>query len=279
MKLSIGMIGVVALLWSGCGAGLHNGTPRQRQVRINSGEIWIVSKGEARPIYQLDDRFYLLGEKGAPYAICLHNRLERRLEAVVAVDGRDVISGRVADYQTDRGYVLLPDEEICIEGFRRSLDQVAAFEFSEVAQSYAALRGDARNVGVIGVALFEEVDAPPTTVSIAAPGGDVAREAPAKAPTAYESEDAAGAVAQPLEQQRSGLGTRYGDHVDSAAEIVPFVRRDAQRPQEVVALYYDDRQGLEQRGIVIDDRSADPSPDPFPGVEANAGQEFAPPPQ
>jgi hypothetical protein len=36
------------------------------------------------------------------------------------------------------------------------MDEVAAFRFGSVGGSYAAQKGDDRNVGVIGVAFFEE---------------------------------------------------------------------------------------------------------------------------
>jgi hypothetical protein len=45
---------------------------------------------------------------------------------------------------------------LVIDGFRQSWDEVAAFRFGRVADSYAARTSGDRNVGVIGVALFEE---------------------------------------------------------------------------------------------------------------------------
>ncbi len=36
------------------------------------------------------------------------------------------------------------------------MDEVAAFRFGSVKNSYAGKKGDDRNVGVIGVAVFEE---------------------------------------------------------------------------------------------------------------------------
>lgn len=42
------------------------------------------------------------------------------------------------------------------DGWRTSLDEVAAFRITSPAESYAAGKGDASNVGVIGVAIFEE---------------------------------------------------------------------------------------------------------------------------
>ncbi len=52
--------------------------------------------------------------------------------------------------------MLAPWATLEIDGYRRSQDAVASFRFAGVGRSYAAERGDARNVGVIGVAFFAE---------------------------------------------------------------------------------------------------------------------------
>jgi hypothetical protein len=100
-------------------------------------------------------RNVIIGEQGRRYAITLQNRTGGRLEAVVTVDGLDVIDGEAGAY-TKRGYLLAPYGTLTIDGYRRSMDEVAAFRFGSVGASYAARKGDDRNVGVIGIALFEE---------------------------------------------------------------------------------------------------------------------------
>jgi len=67
----------------------------------------------------------------------------------------DVVDGLPAS-TGKRGYLLEPYSTLQIEGFRRSREQVAAFRFAKVKDSYAARTGSDRNVGVIGVALFRE---------------------------------------------------------------------------------------------------------------------------
>ena len=74
----------------------------------------------------------------------------------MSVDGLDVLDGQAASF-AKRGYLIDPHGEVEIDGFRQSLDTVAAFRFGSVRSSYAAQKhGDTRNVGVIGVALFHE---------------------------------------------------------------------------------------------------------------------------
>ncbi len=70
-----------------------------------------------------------------------------------------MIDGRRASL-TKRGYVLAPYGRVLIRGFRTSRLAVAAFRFGSVANSYAARTGDARNVGVVGVAVFSELPRP-----------------------------------------------------------------------------------------------------------------------
>jgi hypothetical protein len=100
-------------------------------------------------------RKYVLGEHGARYTIRVANPSSRRVEVVVSVDGLDVIDGKAAGFGK-RGYVVNPYSEVRIDGWRTSMHSVAAFRFGRVADSYAARTGSARNVGVVGVAVFAE---------------------------------------------------------------------------------------------------------------------------
>jgi hypothetical protein len=81
------------------------------------------------------------------------------VEAVATVDGLDVIDGRSGSF-AKRGYLIQPWGSVEIDGFRQSFDEVAAFRFGAVSESYAAKKGDDRNVGVVGVAFFAEEGAP-----------------------------------------------------------------------------------------------------------------------
>jgi hypothetical protein len=102
-------------------------------------------------------RNFAVGEAGHRYAIVLRNNTNFRLEVVVSVDGLDVLDGKAASF-AKRGYIMDPRAEVEVDGFRQSMDAVAAFRFGSVRGSYAGQKtGDTRNVGVIGVALFNEL--------------------------------------------------------------------------------------------------------------------------
>jgi hypothetical protein len=103
---------------------------------------------------------YAAGQNGERYNLRVQNNTGERVEAVVTVDGRDVVSGELGNYKRQRGYVIEAYGSVVIEGFRQSLDQVAAFRFTDIGNSYSARRGSGQHVGVIGVAVFKEHQPP-----------------------------------------------------------------------------------------------------------------------
>ncbi len=132
--------------------------------------------GETLPTYALKDRFYVQGNAGDRYIIRVTNPTPNRVEAVVSIDGLDVIDGDEGDLRK-RGYIVPAYGDVRIEGFRTSLDDVATFRFSSVDGSYAGKKGKARNVGVIAVAIFEEqqqqiVEPAPVIIGQGAPAKD-----------------------------------------------------------------------------------------------------------
>lgn len=119
--------------------------------------------GRFLPGLIVGDRWFVVGEEGRRYSIVLKNRSDFRLEAVLSVDGLDVLDGRPASVRK-RGYVVGPHHTLVVEGFRQSNNAVAAFRFSPVRESYAQEKyRNTRNVGVIGLALFNELGTYPWT--------------------------------------------------------------------------------------------------------------------
>lgn len=103
-----------------------------------------------------DDRHHVVGNDGDRYSIVVRNHSDMRFEIVLSVDGLDVLDGKSASFKK-RGYLVGPFGELEVEGFRQSVDSVAAFRFGTIEDSYAEKKhGDSRNVGVIGLAAFHE---------------------------------------------------------------------------------------------------------------------------
>lgn len=114
------------------------------------------ASGNYLPSYQSGDDRIFIGKPGRRYSVVAENLTSSRLELVMSVDGLDVLDGEPASF-SKRGYVIDGGEKLRVAGFRESESSVAAFRFSSVHESYAQQRhGNARNVGVIGVAVFHE---------------------------------------------------------------------------------------------------------------------------
>jgi hypothetical protein len=131
---------------------------------VAGGLVSLGLRDEGRRLFSgfaTDGRNYAVGESGHRYTIVLRNNTSFRLEVVVSVDGLDVLDGKAAAF-AKRGYIMDPRGELEIDGFRQSMDAVAAFRFGSVRGSYAGQKtGDTRNVGVIGLAVFNEVGTNP----------------------------------------------------------------------------------------------------------------------
>src|SRR5690606_9019415 len=80
---------------------------------------------------------WIAGTPGNRYAVRLRNLTGERVLAVLSVDGVNAVSGETASPQ-QTGYVLGPWQTTEVTGWRKSLSDIAAFEFTELADSYAA---------------------------------------------------------------------------------------------------------------------------------------------
>jgi len=119
-------------------------------------------RGSVLPGFASGGRNYAVGEPGQRYIVVITNNTRYRFECVATVDGLDVIDGQPGNF-SKRGYLIQPYGTLEIDGWRRSADQVAAFRFSSVRGSYSGKSGQGTaNVGVIGVALFNERGTNPT---------------------------------------------------------------------------------------------------------------------
>ncbi|MBK1832982.1 hypothetical protein [Roseibacillus ishigakijimensis] len=159
-------------------AGRHKNRTSAFQQAANGAVEWGVKSGWGTPLhYMAGAKRFVVGKEGKNYSLVVRNASESRLEVVLSVDGLDVMDGRPASFKK-RGYILGPGEKIEVKGFRTSYDAVAAFKFSTVAASYANLRhGQARDVGVIGLAVFTEKG---SRFAGWLPGGEVGRRQEAR---------------------------------------------------------------------------------------------------
>jgi hypothetical protein len=159
MTWLFGIGSLVAAATSCAAAPLPAGAPLHD--RAAGYDVEVLVDGVPAPSYAHDGETYVLGQLGSRYTLRVNNHSPRRIEAVVSVDGRDVVDGKAAEFRNKRGYLVPAYGQIDIDGWRISNVEAAAFRFSTVPDSYAARTGSAREVGVIGVAVFPERYVPP----------------------------------------------------------------------------------------------------------------------
>jgi hypothetical protein len=187
----------------------------------------IRENGEQLPTYGQRDRFYVQGNVGERYTIRVTNPTPNRVEAVVTVDGLDVIDGENGDLRK-RGYVVPAYGDVRIEGFRTSQADVATFRFSSVGESYAGKKGKARNVGVVAVAIFEET-APEPDNQIIVGGGSYGGYQP---PYDYEDDLSDARRPSPTKDSSRGENVSSRDRAPAAPPPQPSGRLSKRAPAD-----------------------------------------------
>ncbi|HEX7951776.1 MAG TPA: hypothetical protein VF523_01745 [Burkholderiales bacterium] len=204
--------------------------------------------GRVLPVYQSAGHWFVAGRPGNEYAVSVRNRAGADLLAVVSVDGINVVSGETAA-AAQGGYVIERGRSIWIPGWRKSMEEVAAFYFTDLGESYAARTGRPDNVGVIGVALFRRK-----------PDPAVELEQPTSRADAGAANDRAQRSAAPAAPEKK-IGTGHGRRQSAPARYVEF-ERESDRPAEIIAIQYDTYANLVARGVIREQRRL---PVPFPG--------------
>jgi hypothetical protein len=245
----------------------------------------VTDNGRTLPTYPVKTKHalkkvYAEAVKGDHYRIEVRNRLNRRVGLVIAVDGRNIISGEKSWLKSsERMYILEPYGSGEFSGWRTGQDRINRFYFTDVPDSYAAAFGDESAMGVITVAAYAEVrrpEPPPVSLSRPAPtwqrgydrGGaaDMGRaEAPAAAAPRMEKRSAV------AEKALEGAGTGYGHEEYSPVETVAFEAEN--RAVETIHVKYEWRATLCRLGVVRCDIPPRRSPNRF---WDNGG--YAPPP-
>jgi hypothetical protein len=220
--------------------------------------------GEWLPEYRHRGQQWIPGTPGHRYSVRLTNTTSERVLVVLSVDGVNAISGQTAaPHQT--GYVLGPWQSTEINGWRKSMRDIAQFYFTDLPDSYAARTGRPGNVGVIGIAVFRERDYPrpyydPAPIAREEDryrGAADAAGAPSAERNAAPSAPPAGAsraegIASDREYSRAPqrkIGTGHGER-----EWAPVSRTDFERatrsPTQVTQLRYEDIDSLMAMGAM-----------------------------
>jgi hypothetical protein len=263
-------------------------------------DLSVVDRDTGRPlrIWRHDGRLFVAGRPGARYSLRVANNTNGRVLVVMSVDGVNILTGETANYD-QRGYIFDAHESYAVNGWRKSDTEVAAFTFAALPESYAARTGRPADVGVIGMAVFDErasveeptdeadqtappygADttrrsiAPPTAVP--SPQGFSARMAAPPPPPAPSAEAPAQSSAiVTAERRQDKLGTAHGAREWSVATEAPF-ERATDYPQFVSQIEYDSYDNLVASGVIQPAWNGQHRPRPFPSHPAGEG--FVPDP-
>jgi hypothetical protein len=234
----------------------------------------VTDDGRTLPTYPVKTRHsmkkvYAEAVKGDHYRIEVRNRLNRRVGLVIAVDGRNIVSGDKSWMRnSERMYILGPYESGEFSGWRSTSDRINRFYFTDVPDSYAAAFGDESAMGVISVAAYPEVQRyqppPPRYQSQAAPSwqrdsahkdaGSTARSESVGSPAAPSAAPApAGEIARNRADKSESkalesAGTGYGHEEYSPVQVVAF--EPESRATETVHFKYEWRTTLCRLGVV-----------------------------
>lgn len=204
-------------------------------------------------------RAYIQATRNQRYQVRVSNNSDQRVGLVIAVDGRNIISGEKSYLRnSERMYILNPRTSGEYEGWRSSQNQVNRFYFTDAADSYAAAWGDESAMGVIAVAVYAEQPRPPVAPMTDLMKSDSAAAAPeAKGRAKMESE----------------AGTGYGERQYSPTTLVNFEPQPT--TMEKVFLKYEWRENLCKKRILEACQETQPPKNRF-WPDGNSG--YAPPP-
>lgn len=176
---------------------------------------------------------YVQARRGQEYGIRITNHSGERLAFVVAVDGRNIISGKRSKLKSnERKYVLGPYESATYRGWRTGRNRVNEFFFTDEDNSYSAAFDDYSAMGVIAVAAFRDADR---------------REYEEVYKYESRKRSAAPGASSRSDRDSSAPGTGYGDEHYSRSRRVRF---DAERRAAATYLFkYEWRETLCDMGV------------------------------
>lgn len=182
---------------------------------------------------------YLEARREENYSIVIRNNTAERVGVVVAVDGRNIITGRKSFLKNNEMmYIVYPYGSTKLEGWRTNQDAVHRFYFTDVSDSYAVRTfGDTSAMGVIAVAVFREKEQPRILYE-----KELKKE---KAPAPSSGAPSSGAS---REYKSDSAGTGFGDETYSPVVKVEFEPENI--PSKKILVKYEWRDVLCKKRIL-----------------------------
>jgi len=184
-------------------------------------------------------KHYLEARRDENYGICIRNMTPERIGVVIAVDGRNIISGKRSDLTNNEAmYIINSYGYGRYDGWRTAGDTVHKFYFTVVADSYAARTfSDTTAMGVIAVAVYREKKRPKPLYE---------KKRSQDAPRAPAAEGSPRGKAEAFGDERAGTG--FGDERYSPTIRVAF--EPEKRPVQKTLFKYEWHEVLCRKGIL-----------------------------
>lgn len=221
--------------------------------QFNKYELILKVRGNPVKEYFHDGLVFVEGRPGSEYTLEIRNNTHERIAAIVSVDGLSVIDGNPAGTES-KSFILNGYGRQEVHGWVKSLSAVNKFEFASPDRSYSNRTNQGtKNLGVIGLMVFTEKPYVPINFN----PQPVFRSW--KKSAEVNNLEVFGSVSNMSARSAPSIGTGHGDEKKVSMSEVKFQRRDPSNPDGILAMYYDDRKGLERRGIIVDTGSAFPN--------------------
>jgi hypothetical protein len=257
----------------------------------SSYEVEILINGKPAKEYFHDGKVYIEGREGTYFSIKLRNNSYSRKLFVPTIDGLSVMNGEEGSYKSS-GYIVNGYDSITIDGWRTSDKDVAEFYFSSPQGSYRQKMDKGNNLGLIGVAVFDEVYHPvftytpcycphccsgsiTSTINLCGTStptlGNTVSTGQVYSAQCNSSPDVSMAsnnnqvmsCSNSGSQQTQALGTGFGESKHSEVTSVEFERKSF--TDAVFEIYYNTREELERTGICFKKEPLYVTPQAFPG--------------
>jgi hypothetical protein len=181
---------------------------------------------------------YLEARRSEHYSIRISNNTPERIGLVIAVDGRNIISGKKSYLKRNESmYVLEPYDHAEYGGWRTARDTVNRFYFTDERDSYSARTfGDYSAMGVIAAVVFHEKERP--RILHKNLPGEKSRAPSGAAPDSMESG----------RRKSDSAGTGFGGQRYSPTIRIKF--KPERIPFKKILVKYEWRETLCEKGII-----------------------------
>ena len=251
-------------------------------------EVDILVNGRPIKEYAHEGKTFIEGKKGTEFSLKLKNNSWSRKLFIVSIDGLSVIDGKDASYNSS-GYIVPANSSMTIDGWRVSDKEVAKFYFSDDKKSYGSKKGKGKNLGVVGVVVFDEkitsvlpdmftvkpwksCNGTPWnydsgTITWTDGNGNGTSRIQASAiedvgVSAFYCSSTTNYKSAPTQKVKQELGTGWGNYKSSEVTTVDFDKQSD--PETIFEIFYNTKEQLEKMGVEFK-KPVYLSPQAFPG--------------